>query len=222
MSSAPETVQKSGKSGKTVKTGKTGKGDSGQDGRDKAGGDGKDKAGGKASLSRRIALRAGRVPRGRRIAIVVVLAVLVAGSGAASGLLAAQAASDQAVQADRAAATAAAKTEIQQILTYSYKTIAADMARARSDSTGQFLGEYNVMAAQTIGPQVKQQQTVTRAVVPVAAAVNSSGDQVTVVVFLDQSTTNKQQPKAQVNGSQLLVTMQKVNGRWLVEQFNPM
>jgi Mce-associated membrane protein len=173
-------------------------------------------------LPRRIALRAGRISPGTRIAIVVVLAVLVAGVGAGCGLLAAKASSDAAAQADRAAAAAAAKSEIQEILTYSYKTIDADMSRASADTTGQFKGEYAVLANQTIGPQAKQQQTVNKAVVPVTAAVNSSGDQVTVLVFVDESTTNKVRPKAQVSGSQLLVTMQKVNGRWLVAQFSAM
>jgi Mce-associated membrane protein len=173
-------------------------------------------------LGRRLALRAGRISPRVRVTIVVVLAVLVAGSGAGSGLLVAQNSADKAAQADRAAAAAAAKSEIQQILTYSYKTISADMSQASADTTGQFKGEYAVLANQTIGPQAKQQQTVNKAVVPVTAAVNSSGNQVTVLVFVDESTTNKLQPKAQVSGSQLLVTMQKVNGRWLVAQFDAM
>lgn len=176
----------------------------------------------KVSLPRRVALRAGRVPAGARIAIVAVLAVLVAGSGVASGLLATKASDDKASQQERDAATAAAKTEIQQILTYNYKTLSTDLARASADTTGQFSGEFSVMAGQMIGPQAKQQQTVTKAVVPVAAPVDSSGNQVTVLVFVDQSTTNKQQAKPQVNGSQLRVTMQKVNGRWLVAQFTAM
>lgn len=176
----------------------------------------------KVSLPRRIALRAGRVPPALRIAIVAVLAVLVAASGVASGLLATKVSDSSASQQERDAAVAAAKTEIQQILSYNYKTLSADLARASADTTGQFSGEFSVMAAQMIGPQAKQQQTVTKAVVPVAAAVDSTGNQVTVLVFVDQSTTNKQQSKPQVNGSQLRVTMQKVNGRWLVEQFTAM
>lgn len=168
---------------------------------------------------RRIAQRAGRVPRRWRTGIVAVLAVAVVGVGVGDGILAAQASGNTTTQADRDAAVAAAKTEIGQILTYNYKTLSADLARASADTTGQFGGEFKVMAGQMIGPQAAQQQTVTKAVVPVAAAVNSSGNQVTVLVFVDQSTSNKQQPKPQVNASQLRVTMQKVNGRWLVEQF---
>lgn len=174
------------------------------------------------SLARRIALSAGRIPLPVRITIVVVLALLVAGSGAVSGLLSAQASSDAAAQANAAAATAAAKKEMPQLLTWNYKTIAADLKRASADTTGQFAGEFSVMASQDIGPEAVQQKTVATAVAPVVAPVASSGDQVSVLVFADQSVTNKVQPKPQIEGSELLVTMQKVNGRWLIAMYEPM
>jgi Mce-associated membrane protein len=175
--------------------------------------------GGKVSLFRRIARRAGRIPAGWRIAIVTVLALLVAGSGVAAGILDTQTSNNTSTQQERDAAVAAAKTEIPQILSYNYKTLSADLARASADTTGQFSGQFGVLAGQLIGPNATKQQTVTKAAVPVAAAVDSSGNQVTVLVFVDQSTTSKAQPKAQANASQLRVTMQKVNGRWLVEEF---
>jgi Mce-associated membrane protein len=174
----------------------------------------------KVSLPRRIALRAGRIPVAWRITIVVVLTLLVAASGVAAGILDTQTSNDTATQQERDAAATAAKSEIPQILSYNYKTLSADLARASADTTGQFSGQFGVLASQLIGPNAAKQQTVTTATVPVAAAVDSSGDQVTVLVFVDQSTTSKQQPKAQKNASQLRVTMQKVKGRWLVEQFS--
>jgi Mce-associated membrane protein len=175
---------------------------------------------GNVSLPRRIALRAGRVPAAWRITIVVVLTLLVAASGVAAGILDTQTSNDTATQQERDAATAAAKTEVPQILSYNYKTLSADLARASADTTGQFSGQFGVLAGQLIGPNATKQQTVTNAAVPVAAAVDSSGNEVTVLVFVDQSTTSKQQPKAQKNASQLRVTMQKVKGRWLIEQFS--
>jgi Mce-associated membrane protein len=175
---------------------------------------------GNVSLHRRIALRAGRVPAAWRITIVVVLTLLVAASGVAAGIMDTQTSNDTATQQERDAAEAAAKTEVPQILSYNYKTLSADLARASADTTGQFSGQFGVLAGQLIGPNATKQQTVTNATVPVAAAVDSSGNEVTVLVFVDQSTTSKQQPKAQKNASQLRVTMQKVKGRWLIEQFS--
>ena len=174
---------------------------------------------GRASLPRQIARRAGRISATWRITIVVVLTLLVAASGVAAGILDTQTSNDTATQQERDTASAAAKTEIPQILSYNYKTLSADLARASADTTGQFSGQFGVLASQLIGPNAAKQQTVTKATVPVAAAMDSSGDEVTVLVFVDQSTTSKQQPKAQKNASQLRVTMRKVNGRWLIEQF---
>jgi Mce-associated membrane protein len=175
--------------------------------------------GDKVSIPRRIARQAGRIPAGWRVAIVTVLTLLVAGTGVAAGILDTQTSNNASTQQERDAAVAAAKTEIPQILSYNYKTLSADLARASADTTGQFSGQFGVLASQLIGPNATKQQTVTKAAVPVAAAVDASGNQVTVLVFVDQSTISKSQPKAQTNSSQLRVTMQKVNGRWLVEQF---
>lgn len=173
----------------------------------------------KVSLPQRIARRAGRVPSGWRIATVAVLTLLVAGSGAAAGIWDTQAANATATQQERDAAAAAAKAEIPQILSYDYRTLSADLARARADTAGEFSAQFDQLASQLIEPNAPKQQTVTKAVVPAAAAMDSSGDQVTVLVFVQQSTTNKQQPKPQVSAGQLRLTMQKVNGRWLVSQF---
>jgi Mce-associated membrane protein len=174
---------------------------------------------GKVSLPRRIARRAGRVPSRWRVVTAAVLTLLVAGSGVAAGILDTQASNAAATQRNRDAAAAAAKAEIPQILSYDYKTLSADIARARADTTGGFSGQFSELASQLIEPNAPKQQTVTKAVVPAAAAMDSSGDQVTVLVFVQQSTTSKQQPKAQVSAGQLRLTMQKVNGRWLVSQF---
>lgn len=174
----------------------------------------------KASPLRRIALEAGRVSPVARLVIVAVLVVLVIGSGVLAGFKAKQASDAKAAAADRQAAAAAAKTEIPQILTYSYKTLSKDLARGQADTTGQFKGEFSLEAKQIIEPQVPKQQVSTRAQAPVTAPVASSGDQVTVLVFVDQSTTSKSQPKARVAASELRVTMQKVHGKWLVANYS--
>lgn len=181
----------------------------------------KPKSGGsKGNPLGRIALAAGGLSPASRLLIVIVLVLLVIASGALAGWKAEQASSAKAAEADRTAAAAAAKTEIPQILTYSYKTLSRDLARGAADTTGQFKGEFNLEAQQIIEPQVPKQQVTTVAQAPVAAPVDSSGDQVTVLVFIHQTTTSKANPKGQASSSALRVTMQKVNGKWLVENYS--
>ena len=170
-------------------------------------------------LPRRAAGWAGGLPPGRRIAAAAVLGVLAAGAAAAAVRLGAQAHDDAAVATARSTALAAARTEIRQILSYNYRTIGADLARARSDTTGEFRGEFGVLAGQLIGPAAAQQHTITWATVPGASVVSATADRVVVLLFIDQNTANKAQPQAQQVASQVRVTMQRVNGRWLVAQF---
>lgn len=174
----------------------------------------------KGNPLQRTALAAGRVSPVGRTLIVVLLVLLVIAAGILAGWKASQAADAKATQADRAAATAAAKTEVPQILSYSYKTLSQDLAKGAADTTGQFKGEFNLEAQQIIEPQVPKQQVVTKAQAAAAAPVDSNGDQVTVLVFVDQSTTSKTQSKPQASQDELRVTMQKVNGKWLVENYS--
>ena len=76
-----------------------------------------------------------------------------------------------------------------------------------------------MLASELISPAATQQDTITKATVPDVSVISSTGNQVVVLVFVDQSTTDKTQKKAQANVSQIKATMEDVGGRWLVEQF---
>lgn len=171
------------------------------------------------SVASSISRGAGRVPGAVRVILALVLALLVAGAGLLAYFEAAKVSTAQATQQEENAAMAAAKTEIAQVLSYDYRNLNADLAQATADTTGTFAGQFSVLEGQYIQPVATQQHTVTKAIVPEAAAVSSSGNQVTVLVFIDQSTTNKSQSKAAKNASQVRLTMENVNGRWLIEQF---
>ncbi len=179
-------------------------------------------AGGVRRLPRRAAVRARTLPRRWRVTSAAVLGALAAGAVAASVQLAGEVRRDDAVAAARTAALAAARTEIRQILSYDYRSIGAGLARARDDTTGQFRGEFGVLASQLIGPAATQQHTITWAAVPAAAVVSATADQVVVLLFVDQSTADTAQPQAQRTASQLRVTMQRDGRRWLVAQFQPL
>lgn len=174
----------------------------------------------KPGLFQRIALAAGRVPPVAKILIVVILAVAVVACGVIGGLKASQASGAATTKQNEAAAAAAAKTDIGQILSYSYKTQKQDVAQGLSDSTGQFKGQFTTTLEPVLqSSDMTKQQIVNQALTPAAAPLRSSGDQVVVMVFLVQKTTSKSNTKGQSSSSQVLATMQKVNGKWLVEEF---
>jgi Mce-associated membrane protein len=170
-------------------------------------------------LPRRSVSRAGRLPQRWRITSMAALAVLTAGAAAAAVSLGLRAGQDDAVAAARTAALAAARTEIRQILSYDYRRIGADLARARGDTTGEFRGEFQLLASQLIRPAATAQHTITWATVPGAAVVSATPDRVVVLLFIDQDTASRAAPQPQQVGSQVRVTMQRVAGRWLIAQF---
>lgn len=176
-------------------------------------------AGGLRMLPRRAALRAGLLAPRWRITSIAVLGVLVAGAGLTAARLAAEARHGDAVTRARTAALAAATTDIRHILSYDYRSIHSDLARARNDTTGEFRGEFGVLASQLIGPAAAQQHTITWATVPHAAVVSATADQVVVLLFIDQRTASRAQPQPQLTASQIQVTMQRAGGRWRVARF---
>lgn len=174
----------------------------------------------KPGLYQRISLAAGRVPPVAKILTVGILVAAIIACGVIGGLKAKQASDATTTKQNEAAATAAAKTDIGQILSYSYKTQKQDVAEGLSESTGQFKGQFTTTLEPVLqSSDMTKQQIVNKALTPVAAPLRSSGDQVVVMVFLVQQTTSKSNPKGQTSSSEILATMQKVNGKWLVEEF---
>jgi Mce-associated membrane protein len=167
----------------------------------------------------RVSRGAGRVPLGWRIVSLVVLVLVVAGVGVWDGSLASKQGRVQDTQNAENAAMAAAKTDIEQILSYNYHSLSADLDQASKDTTGEFNSQFAVLASELISPAATQQDTITKATVPDVSVISSTGNQVVVLVFVDQSTTDKTQKKAQANVSQIKATMEDVGGRWLVAQF---
>jgi Mce-associated membrane protein len=170
-------------------------------------------------LPARAAQGAGRIRPRWRIVSLAVLVLLVAGAGFWDASLASQQSQTQQTQNAENAAMAAATTDVGQILSYDYQHLTADLAQASRDTTGEFNSQFAVLATELISPAATQQHTITKATVPDVSVVSATGNQVVVLAFVDQSTTDKSQPKAQKNVSQVKVTMQNVGGRWLVEQF---
>ncbi|WP_435769978.1 hypothetical protein [Nocardioides sp. SYSU DS0651] len=141
-----------------------------------------------ASAPPRWALLAAAV--GAAVALVVAVALLVQTAGGAS----AQEIAERNSRQQRAAVTAEAAAEamVAPVLSYSYKTMAADLDRIREYMTEE-AGEKRA----AIWPELTQEAEAQRVVVdatPVGTAltrISSDGDRATVLVFLDQEVTKR-------------------------------
>lgn len=107
-------------------------------------------------------------------------------------------------------------SDLTTLYSYDYRSIDADIARQEHVSTGTV---HDQIVSDT-GPVLRQKAPQTKAQVvaqPVTAAVErQSGDSATVLVFLDQAVRTTLLAQPRLDRQRLEVTMQRVDGRWLV------
>ena len=154
--------------------------------------------------------------RARAATFVVLAIVLVAGaiwlySGTASR---------RAIETARADAVVAARESIVEMLSYRPDTADKKLSAARDRLTGPFLADYNQLIQTVVIPGATQKKITATAEVPAAAAVSGGADRTIVLAYVDQSLAVGSAAPTRTNSS-VRVTMQKVDGRWLIAGFDP-
>jgi len=161
-----------------------------------------------------------RPHRGRLLAIVLAALVLV--SAVAVGVLGWRAFSDARAQGERDAALAAAKADTTQVLSYDSRTLDADLANSRKVISGSFAAKFEELANSVIVPAVRQQSLSTKATVVRAAVIDAQPNQVSALLFVNQTTTMGDQPAPRNATNQVKVTMTWADGKWLISDMQPL
>ena len=107
------------------------------------------------------------------------------------------------------------------LLSYSPESLDKDFATAKSKLTGSFLSYYTQFTEQIVTPAAKQKSVKTQAAVVRAAVSEIKPDTAVVLVFINQTTQSADRPDASFINSAVRVTMQKINGGWLISSFDP-
>jgi Mce-associated membrane protein len=107
------------------------------------------------------------------------------------------------------------------MLSYSSDTLDQDFAGAKSHLGGDFLSYYDNFTQTIIAPAAKQKSLKTTARVVTAAVSELHGNSAVVLLFVNQTTTSRENPKPAVATSSVLVNMTRVDGKWLITKFNP-
>lgn len=107
------------------------------------------------------------------------------------------------------------------LLSYAPDTVDKDFATARSHLTGDFLSYYEQFTQEIVAPAAKEKAVHTSAKVMAAAMSELHPDSAVVLVFVDQQTTSKDKPDPSMSASSVRVTLNKVNGAWLISKFDP-
>jgi Mce-associated membrane protein len=114
----------------------------------------------------------------------------------------------------------AARDDTVALLTYHADTVDKDLAAARERLTGEFKDAYGELTRQVVVPGAKQKHISSVAKANAAASVSVTENHAVALVYVDQTVTigagapTDTQPVVRV-------TLDKVNGRWLVSRFDP-
>lgn len=158
-------------------------------------------------------------PRRRVTAVAILAGLLLAGAvwlyWDGSSRSAAAAAGTEAV--------AAAREAIPAILSYQPATAEKDLPAARDRLTGKFLDDYTQAITTVVVPDAKRAGITARATVPAAAVVSADRRHAVVLAYVDQTLMvgTGQDMKAPTNNkSTVRVTLDNIDGRWLISGFD--
>ncbi|BBY01086.1 outer membrane protein [Mycobacterium seoulense] len=139
---------------------------------------------------------------------------------AAAGFLKWRDASVRDVAVARAESVQAATDGTVALLSYRPDTVQKDLEAARGRLTGTFLNAYTQLTHDVVIPGAQQKQISAVATVPGAAPVSTSANHAVVLLFVNQSIVVGHDAPTNT-ASSVRVTLDKVEGRWLISQFDP-
>jgi len=157
--------------------------------------------------------------RARRIVpgwLLVGVAVVTLLLGGAAAVVAVTVPSDRSVDQASGAARAAAERAIVPILSYDAAHLDESKAAAEGYLTGGYRKEYAKLFDGVIAANAPSTGTVVEADLVSSGVVRADDDRVQVFLLVDQSRTNKAEKKPVVYKNWVTVTMEKVDGDWLV------
>ena len=157
--------------------------------------------------------------RGALAVVAMVCAVLCLPTAAAAAYLLLRGPAPDTTAHARHDALRAATVAVHDLLSYDYRTLDADISRAKSRTTGVFAQQYAQTAGQLLG-EAKQLKAIVQASVGLPGVVSAERDRVVVLVFVDQASVKQlpgqKTPATRIDQSRVQVTMTKVAGTWLV------
>jgi Mce-associated membrane protein len=152
------------------------------------------------------------VPAWLLIGLTVLVAVLVVGVV----YFAYQPPATERIEESTRAAQSAAERAIVPVLSYDAKTLDEDQAAAQAQMTSDYRKKYDELF-EAIKDNAPRTGTSVSAEVIASGIVRSGDDRAEILLFVNRPTTNKSRPQPVVFRDQVTVTMQRVDGDWLVD-----
>lgn len=116
---------------------------------------------------------------------------------------------------DSSAVTAAARQDVVDLMSYDYRRIDSDLNRGLSRATGPFRDKLSA-AMDSHRKEFTSLRSVSSAVVVDAAVQEIDGDHATLLMFVDQTISNRKTSGPQTDHTRVVLSMDRVDGAWLV------
>ncbi|MEZ0049829.1 Mce-associated membrane protein [Mycobacterium sp. MAA66] len=165
------------------------------------------------------ALDADESPSRRKI-LYGVMAALTVLLVAAAGYLGYQRYSASATDVARTESVQTASGSTVALLSYQPDSAERTLGDARRLLTGSFLDAYTSLIHDVVIPGAKQKHIASVATVPAAASVSADAHHAVVLVYVNQTITVGSDAPSQT-ASCIRVSLDKIDGRWLISQFDP-
>ncbi|WP_051183404.1 hypothetical protein [Nocardia vinacea] len=120
-------------------------------------------------------------------------------------------------QAAGTAALAAAQDFATALTSIDSSHIDSDFATVLNGATGEFKSMYSKSADQ-LKPMLLQAKSVSKGHVVAASVQSASENQAVIMLFVDAEITNVTNPTPRVDRNRILMTMDRVDGRWLTSK----
>lgn len=118
------------------------------------------------------------------------------------------------------ASVQAARDSIVAMLSYTPDTAERDLTAARDRLTGRFLDDYTQLITTVVIPEATGKKITSAVTVPAAASVSADAERAVVLAFIDQNRTVGADKPA-LTRSSARVSLDHVDGRWLIAGFDP-
>ena len=119
------------------------------------------------------------------------------------------------------AALSAATTGVASVLSYNYKSLDSDFAKAEATLTPSFRKSYQATTAKAVQPLAAKYQAVSTAQVSAAGIIASTTSAAKVLVFVSQQVTNTQLSAPRLDRSRIEVELVHTKGQWLINKLTP-
>jgi Mce-associated membrane protein len=161
------------------------------------------------------------VRRGVGVVVVAVMAALAVLLAALSAFAAARASHRHALDEARRQVAAAAASAVPVVLSYDYRHLPRDFARAEAQLTPNFRKQYIRTTAKGVQPLAAKYKAISSADVTASGVVDNGVDRAVVLVFVSQTVTNSLLSAPRLDRSRINVTLVRSGGRWLIDKLAP-